>query len=87
MKIVFFSMIEKLFEISLELFCKQNFLTSQLFLSCNLKLKSIKQTAPDMNRGLLSNFCWLTGANHVKFTEEYGMCHVLDKGILTNSLN
>ena len=38
------------------------------------------QNAPDLNKGLSSNFWWLKIADHVKFTEECAMCmenHVL----------
>ena len=34
----------------------------------------IKQCAPDLNRGLSSNFGGLRNANPVEFTEEYVMC-------------
>ena len=47
-------------------------------------------SAPDMNRGLSSNFWWLRSANPVWFTKECVMCtekHVLVKKILTNELN
>ena len=42
----------------------------------------IKQSAPGLNRGLSSNFWWLSCANNVKFTEECVMCtrkHLLVK--------
>ena len=44
----------------------------------------IKQSDPDLNRGLSSNLWWLRSANHVKFTQEYNMCikkHVLVKNL------
>ena len=48
------------------------------------------QSAPSLNRGLSSNFCWLRSANHVKFTEECVMFmeeHVLIKQkMFTNGL-
>ena len=47
-------------------------------------------SAPGLNRGLPSNFCWLKSANHVKFIEECLMGvekHVLVKKIFTDGLN
>ena len=32
------------------------------------------QRAPGFNRGMSSNFWWLTSAKHVKFTEECVIC-------------
>ena len=29
-----------------------------------------KEVLQGLNRGMSSNFCWLRGANNVKFTEE-----------------
>ena len=42
------------------------------------------QSAPGLNRRLLSNFWWLRSANYVKFTEEYMIYtekHVLLKNV------
>ena len=39
-----------------------------------LRLFKIKQSAPGLNRGLVTNFWWLKNANHAKLT--VGICDV-----------
>ena len=59
----------------------------ELVYSKNICFESIQNCsksncAAGLNRGLLSNICWLRIASHVKFTEECMMCmerHVLVK--------
>ena len=51
---------------------------------------TIQNNTPGMNRGLLSNFCYLSKMNHVKFTKECVMCtekHILVKKMFTNGQN
>ena len=67
----------------MEFIYSKNVLISQKYLFWGYWIsQQIKQSAPGLNRGLLTNFWRLKSANYVKFTELYVMCtkrHVLAK--------
>ena len=68
---------------------KNHFNPIEIFVSRLFRMTA-NQNAPDLNRGLSSNFWWLRSANHVKFTEERVLCtenHVLAKKNFTNWLD
>ena len=63
---------------------------TKIFVLKLFKMVENKNSAPGLNKGLLSNFSWPRSANDVNLTEEYMMSTekcVLVKNMFTNRLN